>query len=326
MARPSVVRPTLPSEQRPQAATEVPVDAATQAVQQAAARAAADLLAGSLIASGNQQGSLSLADVLARCAEADRPSAIQAYWRLSRATSNYNWALDEQKRLDQVVSNRGSVDGPMLSTVRAAAAARATEADLEKTFATAALARAPTLNISGLAPSDHPLVGPYHTYYSQIFANRPVGRTWEIDRTLPVRLKAINDRAAAVQSAVSAVHYAEQAHAAGEVDLRTVLACHEALHTQRRDFLDAVLQYNLDIGEYALAAAPVGTPADKIAAMLIPVKQPERVRGAGQIGHTKSDGHKRSIAPQRWLGAQHAKEFGSGSAHNDSFLGKRSAR
>ena len=64
---------------------------------------------------------------------------------LARATSNYNWAVDEQKRLDEVVSNRGAVDGPMLSTVRAAAAARVTEAELEKTFATAALARRPRL-------------------------------------------------------------------------------------------------------------------------------------------------------------------------------------
>jgi hypothetical protein len=287
----------------PPRAAETTVDPAVQAAQQAAARAAADLLAGSLTGTGNP-GGLSLSDVLARCAESERSAAVQAYWRLSRATSNYNWAVDEQQRLDQVVSNRGAVDGPMLSTVRAAAAARVTEAELEKTFATAALGRAiPSLNVSGLTPTDRPLVGPYHTYYNQIFGNRSVGRTWEIDRTLPIRLKAINDRAAAVQSAVSAVHYGEQAHAAGELDLRTVLACHEALHTQRREFLDCALQYNLDIGEYALAAAPAGTPPEKLAGMMIPVKQPERLSAVpGKLAAPSSAvGSERSPRSDGWV-------------------------
>ncbi len=297
--------PTAAAAAQPPAA-EPPVDAATQAAQQAAARAAADLLAGSLATSGNQ-GAISLAEVLARCAEPERNAAIQAYWRWSRATSNFNWAVDEQKRLDQMVTSRGPVDGPMLSTARAAAAARVTEAELEKTFSLAALARTvPSMNIANLSPSDRPLVGPYHTYYSQIFASRPVGRTWEIDRALPVRLKAINDRAAAVQSAVSAVHYGEQAHAAGEIDLRTVLACHEALHEQRRNFLDTIMQYNFEIAEYALAAAPAGTPPEKVAAMLIPVKPTERVSAVPgkPTSHAATSTGNQTLRSDGWVASQ----------------------
>ncbi len=127
-------------------------------------------------------------------------------------------------------------------------------------------------------PTDLPLVGPYRTYFDVIFANRPTnGRLAGINGSLPVWQQSINIRTAAIQSALSAIHYAEEAHAKGEADLRTVLFCHEELYNQRRRFLDAVLQYNLDIAEYAVAIAPAGTTHEKLASMLIPVKQPERV-------------------------------------------------
>jgi hypothetical protein len=99
----------------------------------------------------------------------------------------------------------------------------------------------------------------------------------EIDRALPIRLQSVADRTAAVQSAMSAVHTAEESHAKGETDMRTVLACHEQLHAQRRALLDAVLDYNLDIAEYAAAVAAPGTPNDKFVAMLIHTRQPERL-------------------------------------------------
>ncbi len=127
-------------------------------------------------------------------------------------------------------------------------------------------------------PSDAPLVGPYHTYFTTLFANRqPPGRTLQIDRSLPLRLKAINDRTAAVQSAATAIHSAEEAHAKGESDMRTVLACHEELYRQRRALLDEVLAYNLDIGEYVATVAAPGTPNEKLVAMLIETKPADRV-------------------------------------------------
>src|SRR5262245_57141875 len=76
---------------------------------------------------------------------------------------------------------------------------------------------------------------------------------------------------------MSAVHTAEEAHAKGETDMRTVLACHEQLHAQRRALLDAVLDYNLDIAEYAATVAAPGTPNDKFVTMLIHTRQPERL-------------------------------------------------
>jgi hypothetical protein len=143
-------------------------------------------------------------------------------------------------------------------------------------------------------PSDPPLVGPYHTYFGVLFANRqPPGRTLQIDRTLPLRLKAINDRAAALQAASSAIHYAEEAHAKGEADMRTVLSCHEELYKQRRALLDEVLRYNLDIGDYVTTVAAPGTPNEKLIAMLIEGKQTEQTPAASSEATNSSNPNKR---------------------------------
>jgi hypothetical protein len=165
----------------------------------------------------------------------------------------------------------------MLSTARAAATARVTEAKLEMERAIVAV-QSLRFDVTGpMHPIDVPLVGPYHTFYQQIFASRPNVRAFQIDKTMPLRVRTINDWVVTVHSATSAVHYAEQAHAQGTADMRTVLACHDALREQRRKFLEAVYQYNCDIAEYAALAAPAGTTAEKFVGMLIPAKGPERI-------------------------------------------------
>ncbi len=245
----------------------------------AAARAAGDLLASSIDNGTAGTTPLRLIDVLAQTPETERAAAVREYWNLARAWSDYRWAIDESKRFDTIVPARGAVDAPMLSTARAAATARVNDAQLNVESAQAALIRTARLTpqAGSYFPTDAPLVGPYQTYFSVLFAGRPSpGRTWQIDRALPIRLKTINDRTAAVQSAASAVHYAEEAHARGEVDMRTVLACHDELHQQRRAFLDAVNDYNSDIAEYAATVAGAVAP-DRLVAMLIHVKPADRV-------------------------------------------------
>lgn len=266
--------PTIPSTPPANAST---VDPSVQA----AAHAASDLWKSSLNSTYGE-GLVQLRYYLEQTPEPQRAAVTQSYWRLIRSVANYGWALDEQKRLEQTVPGRNSADGPMLSTARAAAAARVTEADLEFAEAWRALgAMSPQFGTMmtdkrGLA-FDSPLVGPYHTFYKQIFASRPNPRAQQIDRTLPMRQKSINDWVATVHSATSAVHYAEQSHAKGEVDMRSVLACHDGLREQRRKFLDAVMYYNFEIAEYAALAAPAGTSAEKFTGMLIPAKGPERI-------------------------------------------------
>jgi hypothetical protein len=259
----------------PPIAHENPVDPA----KLAAARAAGDLLASSIDSGTAGTTPLRLIDVLTQTSETERSAAIREYWNLARCWSDYRWAVDEAKRLDVVVPARGAVDAPMLSTARAAATARINDAQLGLESAQAALMRTARLapQAGTYFPTDAPLVGPYQTYFSVLFASRAApGRTLQIDRCLPIRLKTINDRTAAVQSAASAVHYAEEAHARGEVDMRTVLGCHDELRQQRRAFLNAVNDYNVDIAEYASTVAGTIAP-DRLVAMLIHVKPADRV-------------------------------------------------
>jgi hypothetical protein len=250
----------------------------------AAAHATADLLAGAVAElEADSIPRLSLGEALSGVPEQQRLVIVGKYWRLSRAIKDHRWAMDELKRLEAVAPNRNAVEGPMLSTARAAAEARVHEAELTLVRARGSLADSVTTAVaaadkSDFVTGDRPLLGPYNTYFSAIFANRtPSGRMREIDRALPIRLQSVADRTAAVQSAMSAVHTAEEAHAKGETDMRTVLACHEQLHVQRRALLDAVLDYNLDIAEYAATVASPGTPNDKFVAMLIHTRQPERL-------------------------------------------------
>ena len=247
----------------------------------AAARATADLLATSFQPRVDHVSPITLLESINQAGESGRASAIQDYWRLWRAWADCNWAQDEEDKLEQVVPSRSSVDSPMLSTARAAAAARVSEARVRIQGAQDALMRSAHLAIqqNSYRPADPPLVGPYHTYFKQLFADRqPPGHTWQIDRSLPMRLRAINHRTAAVISAANAIHYAEEAHAKGESDMRTVLSCHEELYHQRRALLDEVLAYNLDIGDYVSTVVSPSTPNDKLVAMLIETKSADQMQ------------------------------------------------
>src|SRR5205085_9834094 len=97
----------------------------------AAAHATADLLAGAVAElEAEAIPRLSLAEALSGVPEQQRLAIVGKYWRLSKAVKDHRWALDELKRLEAVAPNRNPVEGPMLSTARAAAEARVHEAEL----------------------------------------------------------------------------------------------------------------------------------------------------------------------------------------------------
>ena len=91
----------------------------------AAARAAADLLGTSFQPRLDRVTMITLLESINQAGESGRASAIQDYWRLWRAWADCNWAQDEEFKLEQVVPGRNSMDSPMLSTARAAAAGAA---------------------------------------------------------------------------------------------------------------------------------------------------------------------------------------------------------
>jgi hypothetical protein len=246
---------------------------------QAAAAAAADLMTQALTAS--KQSALAgrattLLELMTRVG-ADRSRQIwvvRDYWKLSAAQADFNWAADELARLDQINAAKG-LDSPILTAAQAAAQARLREAQVGAIAAQQELADLVAITDKNQLPlaADPPLVGPYRTYFEALFAARAAPpRTRAIDRGLPLRLEAIQSRTEAVRAASTAVHYAEDSRAKGQTDLQTLLACHADLARQRRAFLATVRDYNLDIGEYALAVADPGITTERLVAMMILVK------------------------------------------------------
>ncbi|HEV2970380.1 MAG TPA: hypothetical protein VGY55_10350 [Pirellulales bacterium] len=273
------------------AATDARTAAETNAngPAQAAAAAAADLIAQGLTApkdSALAGRPTTLLELFARAGnDRNRQSwVVRDYWKLSAAEVDYNWAADELARLELIEAAKG-LEASELSAARAAAEARMHEARLG--VATAQQELADLFGIAGNTQlpltADPPLVGPYRTYFDTLFASRvPPPRTRAIDRGLPIRLEAIQARTAALHAASSAVHYAEESRGKGQADLQTLLNCHADLARQRRALLATVRDYNLDIGEYALAVADPAIGTDRLVAMMILVKAPTTLTATGR--------------------------------------------
>ena len=145
IAHPAAASP-IPNANRSLTATQVQPTAAPAArppaidpEKLAAAKAAAELLASSIDNGTAGTTPLRLLDVVTQAAEPEASAVIREYWNLARAWSDYRWAIDEAKRFEVVVPARGAVDAPMLSTARAAAAARVNDAQLIVESAQAAL-------------------------------------------------------------------------------------------------------------------------------------------------------------------------------------------
>ncbi len=223
-------------------ATESETASDIDRASRAAASASMALLESSLTSNKDSAltgRAISLAEVLGRGASHTQKFEIaELYWRLALGVANFNWAVDEAKQLEALPAGQGAVDAPLLTTARAAAQARMLEAQALAVAAQQELADAigqPTQNLP--LTVEQPLVGPYRTLFDRLFAARsPPPRTRGIDRTLPLKRQAIDVRTAAVQAAASAVRAAEDAHAQGKADVLAVLAAHQDLARQRREF------------------------------------------------------------------------------------------
>ena len=252
----------------------------------AAANASADLLARSLIPPQDialPGLPVSLQDALSRVLDrAGRLATARAYWKLSLCGAEYHWAIAEWRQLDATPTGRGAIDAPMLSTARAAAQARALESQALVVAAQHELAEALGQSPQNLPLTvDQPLVGPYRTHFETLFASRSApGRLRSINKTLPLRREAIDVRTAAVQAAASAVHVAEEAYAKGQVPVQTLLAAQSELSRQRKAFVAAVRDYNLEIAEYALGVADPGTSNAVLVSMLTRTKPSTKTSSA----------------------------------------------
>ena len=201
--------------------------------------------------------------------------AVHAYRRLAEATGEYHVGYERQQRL---ASLRAGIDeAAELRTAQAVAAAQLREAELQVITAQHDLAEI-LLLAAGTPlplPADQPLVGPYRTRFSELFAGRMAPqRAQMLDQTLPLRASAVESHAAALTAAEDALDAAIELQASGQGHLADIIAALDGQVRQQRAFLAAVSRYNHDIADYALVVVPPQTAPAVLVSTLIKQNRP----------------------------------------------------
>jgi hypothetical protein len=208
---------------------------------------------------------------------------VRAYWRLTQAVADYNYAVDEHRFLAAVPVVRE--DQLSLQAAQASSKAEQAESRLAAVRAQQALAEIAPLASGGKLPlpADMPVVGTYRTHFKELnqrgAARDELGL---IDQSLPMIRDVIDAQAEAVAAAAAVLPPALQAYQQGQTPLATVLDAHERLRRHRRAFLTAVEQYNAEIAGYALSVSLPAVTGERIAGMLIEEKPTGRSVLAGR--------------------------------------------
>ncbi len=236
-----------------------------------------------------------------------------AYWQTVEAVAKYHYCLDHENQLGRLQARRD--EEASLQAARSAATAKLREAELAAGSAQHELAV--LLQFPPDAPlpfpADRPHVGAYRTNFQELFAARPApDRARLIDRTLPIRRMAIDERAIAVQAAQDALTAAIDAYQSGQGSLTSVISNSDQAIGQQVAFIATVCRYNKDIAEYAITvAAPGATPQILAGYMIKTAREPVQTligEGEGEVRPTALnepantpatwDGRNQSAPPQ----------------------------
>jgi hypothetical protein len=195
---------------------------------------------------------------------------VHGYWQLAEAVAKYHFAFEQQKQIEPLQAR--PADDAALSAAKTAAKATLRDAELAVISAQndlASLLQLPPESALPL-PNDKPHVGGYRTSYQDLFGTRtPPAIARVIDRTLPIRLTAIKDRAASVQAANDAWLAAADSYRSGQADFGTVISSGEQLLHEQRAMIETVCRYNHDIAEYAFAVLGTNISAQQLVGALI---------------------------------------------------------
>jgi hypothetical protein len=206
---------------------------------------------------------------------ADRGQQLEltrAYWRLVQAVGEYHYCADHATRLARLKASEAAI-----RLRQAEAGAMLRQAELGATEAQYELAR--LLRLSGGAalplPADRPHVGAYRTNFQALFGGRTAPEpAMLMDRLLPIRRRAIDEHAAAVEAAGDVLTAAADPQAGGRGDPADLAACSRDLLAEQRKFLRTVCEYNRNIAEYALAVTgPTTSPQGLVAILIGSVQQ-----------------------------------------------------
>jgi hypothetical protein len=90
-----------------------------------------------------------------------------------------------------------------------------------------------------------------------------------IHRLLPIARQSIDTRAEALSKAHVAANEFARAYQGGQTPLRSLLEAVTQWRTQQRAFFDAVLHYNDEIADYAMAVVgPVAAPSTVVSTLI----------------------------------------------------------
>jgi hypothetical protein len=216
---------------------------------------------------------LPLMEALERSGDRSRRLWItQAYWKVSAGFALVHFSTEAVERLEFVAPGAEPHDRAVLDAAVAAARANLADARAELVVAQQELVDLVRLPAGEPLPwpVDRPLAAPYQTQFDTIFATRPAtGRVRAINRVLPNKHEALEQRALAVAAAEEAFRMTEADHAKGRRPIEAVAAGQSMLVSQQREFCQALKAYNCDIAEYAMAVADLSVPHGPFAAMLI---------------------------------------------------------
>jgi hypothetical protein len=226
-----------------------------------------------------------LVEALARLGDRTQQStAIRSYWDLAQAIAAARFAADKVRLLSEVTAPASEADQVLLA--EALADAEAEEAAAQDQLLAAQFT---LLRVTGLAapdtlpwPADVPLVAPYRTQFTTIFAQQPAPLAIrQIHESLPGKLALIAKRVTAMAAAESAADTFLAGHQRGAVPLDQLLASVERLDRSRRTFVAAVVDYNHQIAEYSLNVVGTGVGSETFVATLI--KTPTQASGLVDI-------------------------------------------
>ncbi len=216
---------------------------------------------------------LSLRDALeGKWQRSQQRDVITAYWQLAASLARLGGLLDSAASFPPAAPAPGAAAAPHTSAsgrdaqdqLRLAAAidrARISVIDDQHQLAVA-LGRSPSDDLP--IPTDVPHVGRYRTRYTELFASNPAnGRPVSSPRM----------RSASRLDAVLPIRHRVVLQTAELLDARNLSV--EVASDDIKAFAAAVMQYNLEIAEYAMLVAGEGVEGRRLIPMLIKEKQTE---------------------------------------------------
>lgn len=252
-----------------------PVDSTPSDPVQTALRAQANELIREVLLLPDSQAvegkELSLASVVGDAGADQRLSNIKTYWQSVIAIADYHFALKEQEELQGFDTSIDKVTESEVRSATASASARTKDRLLAARLMQEELGRLGGIGSREVAlPVDVPYIGRYRTNYEKLLDTRALSVEMKrVHLALPMMLDVILARADSVRAQEERYATLKRAATQGQGMVEHALAAHRDLREERRAFLDAVLEYNEMIADYAISVAPSSTSRTGVVSMLI---------------------------------------------------------